>query len=588
MKWNRATAVLSAVFLAALLFSVGLKNRVLASQQTANKMAQAKAPAKKAPSTDPSSVGQWGAPIQLGIVPIHAALVQMGQTTEMLFWQYYDDTTADPPTWTTTAVLFNPSTQTVTPIPVSSSLADFFCSGSTHLYNGELLIDGGLAGPTHMGANGSNEATIFDPATSTFHQNPPGTMYYARYYPTNIAMPPGVIPGTQIPAPDGYQLVVSGENANQVIVPQLEAYDPSTSGWIQLNMYCTTSCMSSTIFNLPPAAEPWNNYPRMFLLPTATEVANGTAQIPAGSLYVANQLYHTWFFNPWGSSVETVWPFIGDYNEVYRYRAAQVMIMPPPRATSPVTVMLMGGQEAGYPPTKTTETVNLSSATPAWTYNTPMATARHDLNAVQLPDGTILGVGGASGAGDYQDPVYAAELFTPSPAGGLGTWTTLASQLGQRGYHSVALLLPNGTVLSAGSDSGTQYQTYAEIYSPPYLFKGAQPVISEAPDTMEYGQTYKLSTPTPSAIGSVALIREDALTHADHMDQSMQNLAFTPVTGTGTLQITPPPNANYAPPGYYMLFILNTAGVPSVAKIVQVQAPTTEVKNQEAPKAKKL
>jgi hypothetical protein len=198
-----------------------------------------------------------------------------------------------------------------------------------------------------------------------------------------------------------------------------------------------------------------------------------------------------------------------------------------------------------------------------------MATARHDMNAVQLPDGTILGVGGVSGAGNYDDPVYAAELYTPPAiAGGLGTWTTLASQLGSRGYHSVALLLPNGTVLSAGSDSGDQYQTYAEIYSPPYLFKGARPVISSAPGMIGYGQIFTVSTSSTVAIGSVALIRLDAQTHANHMDQRMLNLSFT--SGSGSVQITAPANANYAPPGPYMVFLVSTSGVPSVAKIVQL------------------
>jgi hypothetical protein len=240
------------------------------------------------------------------------------------------------------------------------------------------------------------------------------------------------------------------------------------------------------------------------------------------------------------------------------------------------TVMVMGGQQSGSLPTSTTETINLSATTPAWAYGTPMATARHDLNAVQLPDGTILAVGGASGSGDYTNPVYAAELYTPST----GTWTTLASQLGSRGYHSTALLLPNGTVISAGSDSGDQYQTYAEIYSPPYLFKGQRPVITSAPATIDYGAVFNLATPAPAAIGSVALIRLDAVTHADHMDQRMLNLTFT--GGHGGLQITAPASANYAPPGHYMLFIVTTAGVPSVAKIVQVTTAAGGATKQDA------
>jgi hypothetical protein len=180
----------------------------------------------------------------------------------------------------------------------------------------------------------------------------------------------------------------------------------------------------------------------------------------------------------------------------------------------------------------------------------------------------MLAIGGASGSGDYTNPVEAAELYTPSTK----QWTVLASQLGSRGYHSTALLLPNGTVISEGSDSGTQYQNYLEVFSPPYLFKGAQPVISSAPAFIEYGLPFNVSTPNAATISSVALIRVDATTHANHMDQRMLNLAF--VTKGGSLQITAPANANAAPPGFYMLFIVNTSGVPSIAKILQVTSAT--------------
>ena len=555
MKWNPATAVLSAAILIGLVFSANLMNRVLASQQ---------APAKTVKFTDPSVVGQWAPPVQLGIVPIHAALLYNSQ---VLFWQYYQNPTTK--AWTTTAIQFDPATGTVTDvsIPTNPPFPDFFCAGATQQYNGSVLIAGGLVGPTGMGDNGSPSAVMYTPGAGTavgiLTQEP--NMMYARYYPTDISMPPTTsnLGNSSSPAPDGYQFVVSGQDATGAIVNQPEAWNPSTNSWVE---FAATA-------DLPKAAEPWNNYPRMFLLPSSSV----GGKIPAGSLYIANQLYHTWFFTPAGNGGS--WSFIGDYNEVNRFRGAQVLM--PDLAT----VMVMGGQAPGALPTLTTETINLSTTTPQWTPNTPMATPRHDLNAVQLPDGTILGVGGASGAGDYTNPVYAAELFTPSKTGGLGTWTTLASQLGSRGYHSVALLLPNGTVLSAGSDSGTQYQTYGEIYSPPYLFKGQRPVITSIPATIDYGAVFNVATAAPAAIGSVALIRLDTLTHADHMDQRMLNLSFT--GGHGALQVTAPANANYAPPGYYMLFIVTSTGVPSVAKIVQVTTTTAGVPKLDAVKAKK-
>jgi hypothetical protein len=529
MKRNRATAVSVALILAGLVCSVSVNGRVCAGGQAAS-MEEASTPAPvnaALPANDPATIGQWSTPISLGMVPIHAVLLRNNQ---LLFWQYLNGTSNDPGT---VAILFNPANQQVTSIPTAPT-DDFFCSGATQMSDGRLLIDGGLAGPIGHGAFGTSNATIFDPSTNTFTAQP--NMFFARYYPTNIAMP------------DGTQLVVSGENASAQITPQLEKWDPTTQAWVQL----------PATANLPKWSEPWDNYPRMFLL-------------PSGNLYVANQLYHTWTFNP----TSYVWTFLGNYDNVYRFHGAQVLM--PDLAT----VMVMGGQPPLGLPSATTETINLSSGTPTWTYGTPMNLPRHDLNAVQLPDGTILAVGGAAGVGKYADPVKPAELYTPSTK----QWTTLASQMGSRGYHSTALLLTDGTVISAGSDSGDQYQTYAEIFSPPYLFKGPRPVISSAPAMMQYGQAFTVSTPTPSAISSVALIRLDALTHADHMDQRMLNLSFT--MQKGSLRISAPANANYAPPGFYMLFLLNSNGVPSIAKILQVSPVGTRHRKLERLKPSK-
>jgi hypothetical protein len=134
-------------------------------------------------------------------------------------------------------------------------------------------------------------------------------------------------------------------------------------------------------------------------------------------------------------------------------------------------------------------------------------------------------------------------------------------------YHSTALLLPDGRVLSAGQSFG-QYENTGEIFSPPYLFKGARPVISEAPGTLGYGQVFTVATPQAASISRVALVRAGAVTHSVNFDQRYVDCSFT--TSGGTLLVTSPPNANYAPPGWYMLFLVNSTGVPSVASWVQV------------------
>src|SRR5437762_5681710 len=145
----------------------------------------------------------------------------------------------------------------------------------------------------------------------------------------------------------------------------------------------------------------------------------------------------------------------------------------------------------------------------------------------------------------------------------------MASLTTIRTYHSIALLLPDASVLSAGGDFGG---ASAEIYSPPYLFKGARPTITSAPTNVTYGQSFFVGTPDPASIANVTLIALSSVTHGFNMGQRINRPAFS--QASGGLNVTAPSNANTTPPGYYMLFILNSNGVPSVANIVQISDTT--------------
>jgi hypothetical protein len=176
---------------------------------------------------------------------------------------------------------------------------------------------------------------------------------------------------------------------------------------------------------------------------------------------------------------------------------------------------------------------------------------------------------------DLNNGVYAAELWNPAT----GTWRTLAAEQATRQYHSTALLLPDGRVLSSGGGiCGTCDQVgylakNAQVFSPPYLFAAdgspaVRPVIAGAPDTVNAGSTFTLDTPDAAAIAKVALVRLGAVTHSVNMEQRYVPLAFT--RGSGSLTATAPENVNIAPPGVYMLFVVDAAGVPSIAKMVTV------------------
>ena len=163
------------------------------------------------------------------------------------------------------------------------------------------------------------------------------------------------------------------------------------------------------------------------------------------------------------------------------------------------------------------------------------------------------------------------ELYDPAS----GSWSLGASQAEGRAYHSTAVLLPDGRVLSAGDNfNGTPGQPggdrtdTAEIYRPPYLFKGARPAISSAPASVAWGDSFGINSPDP--VSRAVLMAPAATTHGYDMNQRHVELAVTnTVAGTG-IDVVSPPNARVAPPGYYMLFLLNAQGVPSVSRWVRL------------------
>ena len=212
--------------------------------------------------------------------------------------------------------------------------------------------------------------------------------------------------------------------------------------------------------------------------------------------------------------------------------------------------------------TDTAEILDLNSATPQWRPIAPMHHERLYQNAVLLPDGDVLAVGGGL-AKRFVGPVYSAELFDTETE----TWLEMAAQTAPRVYHSTAVLLPDGRVLSAGQNDG-DLQTTAEIYSPPYLFRGPRPRITSAPARAPYDAQISIESPEAADIARVALVRPSSVTHSVDFDQRFVDLPFT--KSAGTLIARAPRTSSEAPPGMYMLFVVDGDGVPSVAKWVKI------------------
>jgi hypothetical protein len=210
----------------------------------------------------------------------------------------------------------------------------------------------------------------------------------------------------------------------------------------------------------------------------------------------------------------------------------------------------------------------MTVAGPAWQEAAPMKYRRSYHTLTVLPDGKVLATGGQTRTDgvDETTGVLPAEMWDPDT----DTWKTMASSRRPRLYHSSAVLLPDGRVLLAGGGAYglAKNERSGEIYSPPYLFKGPRPTVTSAPDTVHYGQSFSVDTPDAARIDKVSLVRMGTVTHNFDMDQRFLNLSMT--AGSGSVTINGPANANLAPPGWYMVFLVDDEGVPSMGQIVQI------------------
>lgn len=463
--------------------------------------------------------GQWQTlPNLMPINPVHAALLHNGQVLIV-------SGSGNLPTNTNLqAAVFDPVSGLVTTQPVSW---DMFCNGMVVLPDGRAFVNGGTLqyDPFH----GQLRSSVFDPNSGQFMdvQN----MAHGRWYPTvtNLA--------------DGTLMTFSGLDEKGNTNSTVEIYTVGT-GW---------STPYSSPFT-PPL------YPRMTLLPN-------------GKVFYSGSTTSSRYFDPsthtWSAVVATT-----NYSGTRTYGTSVLLPLTPANNYKPV-VMIMGG---GNPATNTTELIDLSAATPKWTYGPNMSQSRIEMNATILPNGKVIALGGSLNDEDTTTASLNADLYDPTS----NTFSSAGQNAYARLYHSNSLLLPDATVLFIGGNParGT-YEQHMEIYSPAYLFNAdgsaaTRPSITESPSAgIGYGSAFQLQTPDAANISSVVLMRPGAPTHAFDMEQRLVGLSFTP--GSGVLNVTAPPNSNIAPPGYYMLFLLNNTGVPSVAQFVELTPAPADV-----------
>jgi hypothetical protein len=472
-----------------------------------------------------SLVGQWRTlPYPMPINPIHLALTHDGKVLIVAgSGSVATETNFRAAVWDPAAGTF-----------LIQSLAwDMFCNGMSMLPDGRVFINGGNL--RYDPFYGEPRNAVFDPASGTFTDVE--NMAHGRWYPTVTTLG------------DGRVMTFSGLRESGGTNSTVEIYTMG-SGWS------------------PEYPAGWTPplYPRLHL---STD----------GRVFYSGHGRTSRFFDP----VTKTWtPVIATtrYGNSRNYGSSVLLPLRPADGYRP-RVMILGG---GNPGTATTEIIDLSSATPQWQFGPSMSQPRIQMNATLLPNGRVLALGGSTNDEDANTKSLNADLYDPAT----NTFSSAGANAYPRLYHSGSLLLPDATVMFVGGNPtrGT-FEPHIEIYSPAYLFNAdgtpaARPAITGiTPGAFGYGQQFLVATPSPSSVSAVVLMRPGAPTHSIDMEQRLVGLNFT-VLG-GFLNVTAPPNGNIAPPGYYMLFVLNPAGVPSVARFVRLspsianQPPTAAI-----------
>jgi hypothetical protein len=385
---------------------------------------------------------------------------------------------------------------------------------------------------------GIKNAYEFNPDTERYE--PVAPMQYARWYPTLS------------PLPDGRVLTVSGLDGTGAVVPgNNEIYNPKTKNW---------SAGPTRYFA---------TYPALFLTDKGEIFYSGANAGYGDTTKGRSPGFWNLYKNTWRAVP-------GLQNANMTEHMATVML--PPAQNQRMMVFGGGtpGESAGS--TARTATIDLSSPNPHFVPGPDLPAGRtRYLNAVTLPDDTVLTTGGSHQyRGEHKSDILKANIYHPDT----NTFTPAADPTVGRDYHTEALLLPDGRVVTMGSNPlyndkadtvGGTFEQRIEIYSPPYLYHGKRPAISRGPAKVTLGKTEHFTTSTPGDVAQIRLIRPSSVTHVTDVQQRSIAVPFT--ANGNDLSLSIPNNPDLLIPGWYMLFAVDKHGTPSISRWVQVLAP---------------
>jgi hypothetical protein len=485
----------------------------------------------QAAAISPKLAGQWSPPFTIPIAGITTVLLNTGK---VLFWSYDPAHYEDPDNSNTgVSYLWDPASRTGTFLTTPENI---WCGGQTILADGRVFLAGGnlrypdpKAPPGERGWKGDLSTYTFNPATSGFTRQP--DMTKGRWYPTVTRL----VDNTAV-ITSGYDETGS-EQFNQIV----ERFTPS----LDMNGVGTLGAVSTKKTN--------GLYPFQYVLPSGSMLQAGPERANSYLLEPG-----TW---AWSRLPNMLYDHGGYANGII-YTDASV---------TPVSQLVMVAGGKTIPPNN--EWLDSYKPAAGWRDYPKWNTQRHNANTIILPDGKLLTIGGNTARTNYGGTMFSAELYSGAANDVDGAWIEVAPHSIPAAYHSSAILLPDATVLLSEDDRNKAADTAGnhrvQIYSPPYLFRGPRPTMS-APAELTRGQAFGIAATVQErcSIVSAILIAPAAVTHGNDMHQRFIKLPI--IVKGGTITATVPAAAALVPPGYYMLFIVDSNGVPSIAQFVRV------------------
>lgn len=439
---------------------------------------------------------------------------------------------------------------------LGSPNTDVFCSGHSLLADGRLLVGGGTQawggspdGHAHdLDFIGERACWIYSPRARTWRRvrdlspQPGLNTGGGRWYPTLVTLGNG-----EVIAVSGHPSASDTRHHNDT----QERYATGSDSWTQL---------TAELFD-PGTGGPSNRlYPRFHLLPDGT--------LFFSTPYNGN--CRRW--NPFtGTTVGAALPAAGGgrYNNSWDFPSILLPLLP--QESYRARVLVCGDLDA--------RRIDLGAGSPVWNNTSARQGAaagrqRRFACAVILPTGDVFVSGGINGGAADSNAVREGEIYSPGidwntgQYAGPDSWQSTDAATVARNYHSTALLMPDGRVWTAGSSKNANAgdptavgEMRIEVFRPSYDGDPNRPMLSNVPASAGYGQTFNVSCPQAAQIRRAALTRCGSVTHAFDADQRYVGLTFDQA-GEGALAVTMPPNSNIAPPGYYLLWVIDASGRP--------------------------